>query len=99
MHDPHSSFSSILQQVCPDACTEPKREEATQKLLFGIADAYRQSNNLDLSPEVNSGRGQAVQLAQVHRLGIRFTGSRLIRGLPRLSPARLSSKSRKTRIR
>lgn len=41
-----------------DACTEPKREEAAQRLFFGIADAYCQSNNLDLSPEVNSGRGQ-----------------------------------------
>ena len=41
-----------------DACTEPKREEAAQKLFFGVADAYCQSNNLDLSPEVNAGRGQ-----------------------------------------
>jgi hypothetical protein len=41
-----------------DACTKPKREEAAQKLFFGVADAYCQSNNLDLSPEVNAGRGQ-----------------------------------------
>ncbi|WP_162909595.1 hypothetical protein [Aggregatilinea lenta] len=40
-----------------DACLDPKREEAAQKVFLGIADAYCKANNLDLSPEINSGRG------------------------------------------
>jgi hypothetical protein len=39
------------------ACLRPKHEEACQKLFLGIANAYCQANNLDLSPETNSGRG------------------------------------------
>ncbi len=39
------------------ACTIPKHEEAAQALFFGIADGYCQANNLDISPETNSGRG------------------------------------------
>ncbi len=34
-----------------------KRESAAQKLFYGIADAYCESNDLDLSPEANAGRG------------------------------------------
>jgi len=34
-----------------------KPERAAQLLFFGIADAYCEANNLDLSPEANSGRG------------------------------------------
>jgi len=34
-----------------------KPERAAQLLFFGIADAYCKANNLDLSPESNSGRG------------------------------------------
>jgi hypothetical protein len=36
---------------------KPKREEVAQRYFYGIADAYCEANNLDLSPEVNSGRG------------------------------------------
>lgn len=32
-------------------------ESYAQKLFFGIADAYCDANNLDISPETNSGRG------------------------------------------
>ena len=39
------------------ACTCPKHEEAAQALFYGIADGYCRANNLDLSPETNSGRG------------------------------------------
>ena len=39
------------------ASQTPKHEEASQKLFFGIANAYCSANNLDLSPETNSGRG------------------------------------------
>jgi hypothetical protein len=35
----------------------PKHESAAQLLFFGIADAHCKANNLDLSPEANSGRG------------------------------------------
>lgn len=34
-----------------------KHERFSQKLFYGIADAYCRANNLDLSPETNSGRG------------------------------------------
>lgn len=40
-----------------DAMIQPKKEEASQLLFFGIANAYCQSNGLDLSPEVDAGRG------------------------------------------
>ena len=36
---------------------KPQHEKAAQKLFFGIADSYCQANNLDLSPEVDAGRG------------------------------------------
>ena len=39
------------------ACTSPKHEEAAQALFYGIADGYCCANNLDISPETNSGRG------------------------------------------
>lgn len=39
------------------ACRERKHEEAAQKVFFGVAAAYCEANNLDLSPETNSGRG------------------------------------------
>jgi hypothetical protein len=34
-----------------------RHERFAQLLFFGIADAYCRANNIDLSPEVNSGRG------------------------------------------
>ncbi|MFE4573105.1 hypothetical protein [Paenibacillus chitinolyticus] len=34
-----------------------KKEEAAQKLFFGIADAYCSAHNIDISREVNGGRG------------------------------------------
>jgi hypothetical protein len=40
-----------------NACTKPKPERAAQKLLFGVADQYCRANNIDISPEVNVGRG------------------------------------------
>lgn len=38
-------------------CTKSKPEEASQKVFLGIASAYCKANDLDLSPETNSGRG------------------------------------------
>jgi len=35
----------------------PRREKAAQLALFGIADAYCEANNLDISPEADSGNG------------------------------------------
>jgi hypothetical protein len=34
-----------------------RNEKMSQLMFFGIADAYCKANNLDVSPEVNSGRG------------------------------------------
>lgn len=36
---------------------QPKHERAAQLLFFGIADAYCNTNNIDLTRECNSGRG------------------------------------------
>jgi hypothetical protein len=36
---------------------KPRKERISQRLFYGIADKYCRDNNLDLSPEVNSGRG------------------------------------------
>jgi hypothetical protein len=36
----------------------PKHESAAQRLFYGIADSYCEANNLDISPELNSGRGE-----------------------------------------
>lgn len=46
-----------LWELLYDEQKEPKRERAAQQLFFGIADAYCKANNIDLSREVNSGRG------------------------------------------
>lgn len=49
--------NNALSSLLYDAKGKPKREEAAQKLFYGIADAYCESNNLDLSREANAGRG------------------------------------------
>lgn len=36
---------------------KPRKERIAQRLFFGIADAYCKANDLDISPETNSGRG------------------------------------------
>ncbi|MBE3129045.1 MAG: hypothetical protein IMZ60_05130 [Actinobacteria bacterium] len=36
---------------------KPRKEKIVQKAFYSIADSYCEANNLDLSPEVNSGRG------------------------------------------
>jgi hypothetical protein len=36
---------------------EPRNEKTAQRLFFAIAYSYCEANNLDLSPETNSGRG------------------------------------------
>jgi hypothetical protein len=37
--------------------SKPRKERAAQKLFFGIADAYCKSNNVEISPETDSGGG------------------------------------------
>jgi hypothetical protein len=49
--------NNALSSLLYDSSENPKREEAAQKLFYGIADSYCESNNLDLSPETNGGRG------------------------------------------
>jgi hypothetical protein len=36
---------------------QPRKERIAQRLFLGIADAYCKANDLDISPETNSGRG------------------------------------------
>ncbi len=49
----NNGLSSLLYE----ANEKPKKEEAAQKLFYGIADAYCEANNIDISREVNGGRG------------------------------------------
>ena len=37
---------------------KPRHEDTAQRLFFAVADCYCEANNLDLSPEVDSGNGQ-----------------------------------------
>jgi hypothetical protein len=46
-----------LARLLHDDRSRPKRESAAQLLFFGLASAYCEANNLDLSPESNAGRG------------------------------------------
>jgi hypothetical protein len=50
----NNALSSLLYN---DSTGKPKKEEAAQKLFYGIADSYCEANNLDLSREANAGRG------------------------------------------
>ncbi|TON44481.1 hypothetical protein CGH57_21710, partial [Vibrio parahaemolyticus] len=40
---------------CED--NKPRKEKAAQRLLFAVAYSYCKANNLDLSPEADSGNG------------------------------------------
>lgn len=44
-------------ELLHDLVGKPLKERAAQRLFFAVADAYCDANNLDLSPEVNSGMG------------------------------------------
>ncbi|HEY6804431.1 MAG TPA: hypothetical protein VI306_12715 [Pyrinomonadaceae bacterium] len=49
--------NNALSSLLYDSSGKPKKEEAAQKLFYGIADAYCEANDLDLSREANAGRG------------------------------------------
>ncbi len=49
--------NNALSSLLYDSAGKPKKEEAAQKLFYGIADSYCEANNLDLSREANAGRG------------------------------------------
>ncbi|KKK56045.1 hypothetical protein LCGC14_3068480, partial [marine sediment metagenome] len=40
-----------------DESGKPRKEKAAQRLLFSVAYSYCKANNLDLSPEADSGNG------------------------------------------
>lgn len=46
-----------LHDLLYDSDKKPKHERAAQLLFFGIADSYCSANNIDLSREINGGRG------------------------------------------
>ena len=46
-----------LNHLLYDSIGKPKHEPAAQLLFFGIADSYCKANNIDLSREINNGRG------------------------------------------
>ncbi|WP_368246453.1 MULTISPECIES: hypothetical protein [Clostridium] len=50
----NNGLNSLLYN---DETGKPKHEEASQKLFYGIADAYCLANNIDLTRECNAGRG------------------------------------------
>lgn len=49
--------NNALSSLLYDSSGKPKKEEAAQKVFYGIADAYCSANNLDLSREADAGRG------------------------------------------
>jgi len=46
-----------LNQLLYDSANNPKHESAAQLLFFGVADSYCKANDIDLSREINNGRG------------------------------------------
>lgn len=46
-----------LNHLLYDSTGKPKHEPAAQLLFFGIADSYCKANDIDLSREINNGRG------------------------------------------
>lgn len=46
-----------LNKLLYDSSGQPKHESAAQLLFFGIADSYCKANDIDLSREINNGRG------------------------------------------
>lgn len=46
-----------LNEVLYSDSKKPRRERIAQKLFYAVAHSYCENNNLDISPEVNSGRG------------------------------------------
>lgn len=46
-----------LQDLLYDSHKQPKHERAAQLLFYGVADSYCTANNIDLSREINGGRG------------------------------------------
>lgn len=49
--------NNALSGLLYDSDGKPKHESAAQKLFYGIAEAYCEANNVDLSREPNAGRG------------------------------------------
>jgi hypothetical protein len=49
--------NNALCSLLYDTNNAAKGEEAAQKLFYGIADAYCEANNIDLTRECNAGRG------------------------------------------
>lgn len=49
--------NNSLHELLYEAPRKPKHESAAQKIFYGIAESYCKANNLDLSAEINSGRG------------------------------------------
>jgi hypothetical protein len=49
--------NNALSSLLYEHSGKPKKEEAAQKLFYGIADSYCAANDLDLSREANAGRG------------------------------------------
>lgn len=49
--------NNALSSLLYDSSKKPKREEAAQKVFYGIADSYCSANDIDLSSEANGGRG------------------------------------------
>jgi hypothetical protein len=57
MHFKRLVEDNQLGQLLYNKDGKPKHESAAQLLFFGVASAYCQANNLDLSPESDAGRG------------------------------------------
>ena len=51
----HIEVNGLNEDLYSDG--KPRKERIAQKLFFCVADSYCESNNIDISPETNAGRG------------------------------------------
>ena len=51
----HIEINGLNEALYFDA--KPRKERIAQRLFFSIADTYCESNNIDINPETNAGRG------------------------------------------
>jgi len=88
-----------LWRTLYDDDDKPRHEHHAQRIFFGIADSYCQANELDLSPEANSGGGPVdfkMSRGYSGRVLVEIkltTNSRLLHGLKKQLPTYQAAES------
>jgi hypothetical protein len=82
-----------LSRLLYDDAKKPRAEKTAQLVFWAIADAYCRANNLDLSPEVDSGAGPVdFKISKGYDLRINVevklsSNGQLVHGLEKQLPA------------